>query len=378
MACAATADTAARLRREQMYWVQLKSLAMHKSLTIRTASYVPTAQLQNLPIRVSYSYSVVQQSLRSTAFAIMARSAQGSSRPTTRSMTTTRTRRSTRLSRPHGKSRSSPSSPSSANVRTRSKRRSKPSPSTNDHASRRDQKCAQPDTEEHPDAEKATGDCDTSVRTRSFRSSRNTTTCNQVSLSRVKELEKDLEKALQAKKDLTLIVKQYKINEAMSALKHLEEYFACPLCFEVMAYPYSLNPRHCGHSFCATCILKWFFSRMHLGCGGWHEAVDCPMCRSPLVHTPDQTPRSDVSFPFTPNRTADIAICGLINTISTDVENSSQTASNSLSDWYADGHARQEWSKRERAGRTEMTSLAVQWNNLTPNDFVNIKARLEV
>ncbi|KAF9240698.1 hypothetical protein BU15DRAFT_45688 [Melanogaster broomeanus] len=144
------------------------------------------------------------------------------------------------------------------------------------------------------------------------------------------------------------------------------------------ACPYVSIPRNCGHTFCATCILKWFFSRLHRGCGGWHEAVDCPLCRSALPYTPDKTPRAEFSFPFTPNRTADIAIRGLINTIFHDPESVAAAVPNPLSDWSEDGHTRQEWFKRERAGRTEMTSIATQWDNLRPMDFVNIKARLEV
>lgn len=71
-----------------------------------------------------------------------------------------------------------------------------------------------------------------------------------------------------------------------------------------MAYPYTLNPGKCGHTFCAICILKWFFSRLHRVCGGWHEAVDCPICRSTLALTPDRTPRPPYTFPFVPNRVA--------------------------------------------------------------------------
>lgn len=64
-----------------------------------------------------------------------------------------------------------------------------------------------------------------------------------------------------------------------------------PRCYDIMAQPYSLNPGQCGHTFCALCILRHFFSRLHKACGGWHESVDCPMCRSLLVITPDRVPR---------------------------------------------------------------------------------------
>ncbi|KIK48225.1 hypothetical protein CY34DRAFT_72229, partial [Suillus luteus UH-Slu-Lm8-n1] len=147
--------------------------------------------------------------------------------------------------------------------------------------------------------------------------------------------------------------------------RHLEDYFTCPLCFEIMACPYSLNPRLCGHTFCATCILKWFFSRLHRACATWHEPVDCPICRSALFCTPDNVPRPDSSFPFTPNRTADNAIRGMINSLG-------------LADWAEDGHARQEWNRKERVGRHEMTSLAMSWTNMKSDEFVTIKSRLEV
>lgn len=83
-------------------------------------------------------------------------------------------------------------------------------------------------------------------------------------------------------------------------------------CYEIMATPYSLNPGQCGHTFCALCILKWFFSRLHNACGSWHESVDCPICRSVLTLTADVTPRPNNTFPFVPNRTAAAVLESLI------------------------------------------------------------------
>ncbi|KAG1876435.1 hypothetical protein DFJ58DRAFT_175549 [Suillus subalutaceus] len=145
-----------------------------------------------------------------------------------------------------------------------------------------------------------------------------------------------------------------------------------------MACPYSLNPRQCGHTFCATCILKWFFSRLHRVCGSWHEPVDCPMCRSALFYTPDNVPRPESSFPFTPNRVADNAIRGMINTLAKEVDSGNVSASSPLADWGDDGHARREWYRKERVGRHEMTSLATSWTNMHGDEFVTIKSRLEV
>lgn len=55
-----------------------------------------------------------------------------------------------------------------------------------------------------------------------------TAACNQGS-SRVKELEEQLDMALRAKQELAAEIKEHKINSAQSTLKHLEEYFTCPL-----------------------------------------------------------------------------------------------------------------------------------------------------
>ncbi len=79
-----------------------------------------------------------------------------------------------------------------------------------------------------------------------------------------------------------------------------------------MAHPFSLGPAQCGHSFCAMCILKWFFSRLHRACGGWHEPVDCPICRTHLILTPDRPPRPNFTFPLVPNRIASSILESLV------------------------------------------------------------------
>ncbi|KIJ65615.1 hypothetical protein HYDPIDRAFT_130946 [Hydnomerulius pinastri MD-312] len=309
----------------------------------------------------------------------MARSAPEPSRPTTRSMTMQSTRRSTRLSGAMGNVRL-PLSLSEMQVRSGSKKRKRaPTPTEQEPLSSKPRKKCAPVEVQAQRKGRTGGDCESLVPEGPSGSGRKILSRDDHSSSREKELEEQLERALQAEQELTVMVKKYKISSAQATLKELEEYFACPLCFEVMACPYSLIPRHCGHTFCATCILKWFFSRLHRGCGGWHESVDCPMCRSTLPYTPDQTPRPDFSFPFIPNRSADMAVQGLIKSMSQDLANVTAATSNLPTDWNEDGHAKQEWSKREsRAGRTEMTALAAQWSNLRPMDFVNIKARLEV
>lgn len=53
----------------------------------------------------------------------------------------------------------------------------------------------------------------------------------------MKELEEQLDMALQAKQELAAEVREHKINAAQSTLKHLEEYFTCPMCVSSLTNP---------------------------------------------------------------------------------------------------------------------------------------------
>ena len=77
---------------------------------------------------------------------------------------------------------------------------------------------------------------------------------------------------------------------------------------------------NCGHTFCAICMVKHFFSRFHRTCGGWHEHVECPMCRSILIYTPNQLPRSLLTFPFAKNRMADAAVVAMVDQLTMQIE----------------------------------------------------------
>lgn len=197
-------------------------------------------------------------------------------------------------------------------------------------------------------------------------------------------------------------------KEAQNALGQLEEHFTCALCYEVMAYPYSLNPGQCGHTFCAICILKWFFSRLHRVCGGWHEAVDCPICRSVLMITPDRVPRSPITFPFVPNRVATAVVESLVDKLASSLpvvkqedpealrisdsdkegrkrkrevaklEDLDCSPEVDLDAWREGGSMRAEWLKRDSDGKREMNQLLSSWSNLGSNDFLQLKQRLEV
>ncbi|KAF9497179.1 hypothetical protein BDN71DRAFT_644096 [Pleurotus eryngii] len=223
---------------------------------------------------------------------------------------------------------------------------------------------------------------------------------------RTDEMEKRI-RWLQQKEDQVASMAQcIEEREAKAALAMLEEHFTCPLCYEIMAHPYTLNPGQCGHTFCSLCIIKWFFSRLHRACGGWHESVDCPICRSLLVITPEHTPRLDVTFPFVPNRTADSVVKSLVEKVShMDPSGSGsviKTEERELS-WGAASHSKKaqtkeeddsdadsgisawrqglsyvEWLKRDREGRKEMNHLASNWTTLKTEYFIELKRRLGV
>ncbi|ESK97800.1 ring finger domain-containing protein [Moniliophthora roreri MCA 2997] len=207
----------------------------------------------------------------------------------------------------------------------------------------------------------------------------------------------------------SVLISEMKKREAEAALAQLEEHFTCPLCYEIMSHPYSLNPGQCGHTFCALCIIKWFFSRLHRQCGGWHESVDCPICRSLLVITPERAPRLDVTFPFVPNRLAATLCESLIEKLGQSPSGCSMTVkredsegvwslersrkkgqtkkeesededeeSSKLVEWRPGGDLRIEWQKRDKDGRKEMSYLLERWTNMQASDFIATKHRLGV
>ncbi|KAK6992179.1 RING finger domain-containing protein [Favolaschia claudopus] len=219
------------------------------------------------------------------------------------------------------------------------------------------------------------------------------------------------------------LVQGVAIRESKATLAQLEEHFTCALCYDIMAQPYSLNPGQCGHTFCALCILRHFFSRLHKACGGWHESVDCPMCRSLLVITPERAPRLDITFPFVPNRTA-AALCesmveklsqqcaaasngsslivkreeSVVNwsgseSLLCDVERAARRKGKGKLDdedemdieldaelvgWREGGNSRTEWLKKDREGKKEMLNLFTQWTTMGSQEFILLKQRLGV
>jgi hypothetical protein len=185
-----------------------------------------------------------------------------------------------------------------------------------------------------------------------------------------------------------------------------------------MAHPYTINSIQCGHTFCAICILKWFFTRLHRNCGRWHEAVECPICRSPFVLTPDQVPRPEITFPFLPNRTAAAVCKSLIENLAksqsdlldvkralkskskaknVDSTATTKTRNSNNADvtaWREGGYMRAEWLKRDRQvhsrsarstkstlsnshreGKEELNYILKSWATLTSEDFLMLKQK---
>lgn len=144
--------------------------------------------------------------------------------------------------------------------------------------------------------------------------------------------------------------------------------FVANMTILTRAAPYSLHPLRCGHTFDALCILRWFFSKAHQACGGWHEYVACPICRSRLVLPHDQLPRHEITFPFIPNRTADAAIKDLVGQLEDSCSSGFKRELGSSSEkgrvkvkkadgnarpagldgWRTGGNLRKEWLKRDK------------------------------
>ncbi|KDR80663.1 hypothetical protein GALMADRAFT_1097534 [Galerina marginata CBS 339.88] len=222
---------------------------------------------------------------------------------------------------------------------------------------------------------------------------------------------------LSKKEDQTLLMmSQLAEQETRATLNQLEEHFTCPLCMESLAAPYSLSPSNCGHTFCGLCILKWFFSRLHRVCGLWHESVDCPICRSVLIPTPERTPRPQATFPFVPNRVTASVIESLVEKLAKaplysqakikreesegtwgsqssknrgrgcvrKMEPPEERDSEKISDildvttWREGGHMRAEWLKKDREGKREMAYILKNWSTMGSQEFITMKLKLGV
>lgn len=114
-------------------------------------------------------------------------------------------------------------------------------------------------------------------------------------------------------------------------------------------------------------ILPHPFPKAHEACGGWHEYVPCPICRSQLIVTPERIPRHDITFPFIPNRTVDSAVKDLIGKLEVTASGMKKNSSSSsgrtrsrvkkedgevksagLEEWRSGGKLKRDWILREK------------------------------
>ncbi|KAI0316751.1 hypothetical protein OF83DRAFT_1125142 [Amylostereum chailletii] len=191
---------------------------------------------------------------------------------------------------------------------------------------------------------------------------------------------------------------------AEGIVTHLEEFFECPLCLDIIATPYTLSAYKCGHTFCALCLLKWYFSTLH-ECGDWHQPVTCPLCRAvPIMTAPvvnsSQT-RAEWTFPFVPARMVDSlledsvhklhnmstafsgafqAVHDIINPISPRKKQKQKhdPGSTLLVEWGDGGPRWIDWLARKARGRVEMDCLTDKWTTFTPVECLAMKVRLGV
>ncbi|KZT10182.1 uncharacterized protein LAESUDRAFT_756366 [Laetiporus sulphureus 93-53] len=204
-------------------------------------------------------------------------------------------------------------------------------------------------------------------------------------LEAIQKKETAFKKREQETNDLALSLSVDRTQEAMT---QLEEQWTCVLCYDIMACPANLTPAQCGHTFCALCILKWFFTHLHDDCGGWHFALECPLCRTVLPVPPEVAPRPMYTCPFSLNRLADTVLTDLIDGLRGPDNRNQSTGSgkgkkkavdagSSISDaWNEGGASRNEWKDRDRRGREELQFVVNSWTRLTQNDMQVLKGRL--
>lgn len=115
------------------------------------------------------------------------------------------------------------------------------------------------------------------------------------------------------------------------------------------ARPYSLNHGQCGHSFCALCVLKWFFDAFDSEHGRWLENMRCPVCRATLPTTPMNNPRDMSTLPFVPNRTADATVRAYVDLVKEAANgNGSGSLDERIRGWERFGRKSVDWEERDR------------------------------
>lgn len=116
--------------------------------------------------------------------------------------------------------------------------------------------------------------------------------------------------------------------------------------FVFRAYPVTVANSNCGHSFCALCLLKGFFSLLDED-GYWSAQLACPTCRTALALIPDDTPRPAHTCPFIPNTATDKEITQLVDSLHQYTFDVPGPAEEILT-WLINGGSRVKWWIRAR------------------------------
>lgn len=175
-------------------------------------------------------------------------------------------------------------------------------------------------------------------------------------------------------------------RKAEVLLSHLDDAYACSLCYEIMAYPLVFVTRACGHTFCAGCLIRWFLARLH-DCAHWHEELDCPVCRAPQISTcsyadpqcaDEGYPCIHVGYPYAPNRQTATALDDIMDRLTESVNKLGDAAGEDLAKWGTKGLARQEWEQRKTTGRHEAARFERGWHERRFGLLLSLKRQLGV
>ncbi|KAJ3478779.1 hypothetical protein NLI96_g9521 [Meripilus lineatus] len=158
------------------------------------------------------------------------------------------------------------------------------------------------------------------------------------------------------------------IDDAKKTIKFLQDTFACSICHDVMAYPVTVANSNCGHSFCALCLLKGFFSLLDED-GYWSAQLACPTCRTALALIPDDTPRPAHTCPFIPNTATDKEITQLVDSLHQYTFDVPGPAEEILT-WLINGGSRVKWWIRARYGKFVADSVIKDWAQCQRHEFL--------
>ncbi|KAK7677606.1 hypothetical protein QCA50_019417 [Cerrena zonata] len=103
-----------------------------------------------------------------------------------------------------------------------------------------------------------------------------------------------------------------KKKRIISLQGQIESYLCCSICFEIFIHPQTIS---CGHTFCAKCIVSWYFTKMDCATSSWPSGVECPeCCQSMTALGVEQTPEK-LPFPFISNQIVEMFLYDAVKTV---------------------------------------------------------------